>query len=73
MELFLFALSLELFQQVMDGQAIQPHIVDPRPDQQHHPAQKARRFPDGEGAVADIALPQQHQDGYDGRTGDGLI
>ena len=73
-DLFLpLAHPLELLQQMVDGHAIQPQVVHPGPDEQHHAAQKARGLPDGKRAITDIALPQQHQHGHNGGAGHGLI
>ena len=72
-ELLLFAHALELLAQMVDGHAVQTEVVHPRPRQQHDAQQQGGGLPHSESAVADVAVPQQHQDGHDRHPGDGFI
>ena len=73
MELLLFAHILKLFAQMMDGHTVQTQVVHPRPRQQHDAQQQGRGLPHGKRAVADVAVPQQHQHSHHRHPGDGFI
>ena len=47
---------------MMDGHTVQTQVVHPRPHQQHDAQQQGRGLPHGKSAVADVAVPQQHQE-----------